>query len=155
VRQSGIFSPANSVSSTCSGGQFSLTVPFDPEWLAASTRSYRGSPKLACEFAVDFAGIAAHPRCDFPPREQAGTIPSLSVVQTVPSKRAKRCPGALFASAAKANRLAIRQRTLKADRHLVELPAKFRGERSIIWLLTHRLADCRLPLRHFGRCWKR
>ena len=79
----------------------------------------------------------------------AGMIPSLSVVQTLPSRRSKGCARALFAAEAKRAVEQAVHEPLEANRHLVELPAKLRGDAIDHLAAHHRLADRRFlaPLR--------
>ena len=80
---------------------------------------------------------------------KAGTMPSLSVVQTLPSRRSERRSRALFAAEAKRTVEQAIDEPLEADRHLVELPAKLRGDAIDHLAAHHRLADRRFlaPLR--------
>ena len=80
---------------------------------------------------------------------KAGTIPSLSVVQTRAIQTSKRGPCALFAAEAKRTVEQAINEPLEANRHLVQLPAKLRGD-AINHLAAHyRFADRRFlaPLR--------
>ena len=104
--------------------------------------------KLAREFAVDLAGIAVHPRRDL--RRQQSRDDSVFVRRPDTAIQAhERRTRALFAPEGKRAVEQAIDEPLEADRHLVELAAKLRGD-TVNHLAAHQgLADRRIlsPLR--------
>ena len=142
-----IVSPASSVIRTCCR-----------ESLASSRLLRRGRRRLdavvdrlaeiAGELAIELAGIAPI-RAVISAASSAGTMPSLSVVQTLPSQTQERRARALLAAEAeRAVEQAVHE-PLEADRHFVERPAELRGDAIDHLAADHRLADRRAvaPLR--------
>ena len=80
--------------------------------------------------------------------------PSLSVVQTVPSRPKKTSAGTLFSAETVGTLEQARHKPLEANRHFAQITAKFSTTLSIMLLLTSVLptaASCR----HCGRCVSR
>ena len=143
VRMVWIFSPARSVSRTCCG-----------ESLSSSRLLLRGGRRLnavvdrltelAREFAVDLAGIAAHPCRDLR-REQSRDDSVLVRRPDAAIQTDERRARALFAAEAKRAVEQAVHEPLEADRHLVELSAELRGDAIDHLAAHHRLADRRFP----------
>ncbi|MNY28161.1 hypothetical protein D3C86_1621170 [compost metagenome] len=145
-------SPANWVLRTCSGESW-LRAFFCSGVAGASTRSATISPNSSVR--PRYSSPGSRPRLAvISAASKASTMPSLSVVQTLPSRRRKVAPA--LSSPAKPSEPSNRP----PANHLKPTGTSCRGRprraltRSIMLLLTRVLPTAAVAL-HCGRCWNR
>ena len=119
-----IFSPASSCGGTARGDSLR-----QPRLLCRRSRRLHapldGLAQLARQRPVDFAGIASRCAAVISADSSAGTMPSLSVVHTLPSRRRQHAPALSSPAKPSAPSSKAIDEPFEADRHFVETAPSF------------------------------